>query len=231
VIAIVFAAAAAPLLHKLARYSIDCLHIDLLFTQSMRYQGPQVGYSEDIIETRTLLRQPNYTGMANNRWPVGYQPPQWMELSAATGPPIITFASVFLHERRTPSGQAVLVTCDVTSVTHGVIEATNAAVTARTLTRGSVLSLPQRRFQDNLRLALAKRDGIVRILWGKADPNDSTHFTIDYTVAGRVGTIDGWVKDDFSVLLEPRGEPTSQPSTTLPAASTAPAPPSPASFR
>ena len=219
-----------PIAIKLCRYTLRCVHVDSLFRQTMRFRGPQVGYSEDIIESGKLLRQPDYKGIANNRWPVGYQPPQWMELSAATGPPIITFATVFVYERRTPSGRSILVTCDVAGATHGVIESTTATITARTLTRGSVLSLPRQRFQDNLRLDLARRDGILRILWGKPDPNDPTHFMIDYTVAGRVGTIDGWVKDDYSVLLEPRGEPTSQPATPA-TTSTAPARPSPASSR
>jgi hypothetical protein len=220
----------APILIRLGRYSLGCLHVDSLFRQALAFSGPRVGYSEDIIESAKLVRQPDYKGVAGNRWPAAYEPPQWMELSAATGPPIISFATVYLHEHRTPSGPPVLVACDLTSATHGLIEAANATITVRTLTRGSVLSLPQRHFQDNLRLNLAKRDGLLRILWGKPDSNDRTHFTIDYTVAGRVGTIDGWVKDDYSVLLEPRGEPTSQPSSS-PATSTAPAQPSPASSR
>jgi hypothetical protein len=38
---------------------------------------------------------------------------------------------------------------------------------------------------------------------GQPDPGDAAHFTIDYTLGGSKGTIDGRVDDDGNVMLRP----------------------------
>jgi hypothetical protein len=45
---------------------------------------------------------------------------------------------------------------------------------------------------------------VLRILDGHPDPRDPSHFTIDYTLDGRAGVIDGWLQNDDRVRLEPR---------------------------
>lgn len=54
-----------------------------------------------------------------------------------------------------------------------------------------------------------KCDG--RFFAGQPDPNDESHFTIDYEVDGIRNTIDGWLLDDDTVKLEPRPLPTTLP--------------------
>jgi hypothetical protein len=44
----------------------------------------------------------------------------------------------------------------------------------------------------------------TRIYAGQLDPEDASHFTIDYEARGRRHTIDGWLRDDETVLLEER---------------------------
>ena len=44
----------------------------------------------------------------------------------------------------------------------------------------------------------------LRVFAGQADPNDESHFTIAYELDGVAGTIDGWLRADGSVILEPR---------------------------
>jgi hypothetical protein len=44
----------------------------------------------------------------------------------------------------------------------------------------------------------------LRLFAGQRDPTDPGHFTIPFTVSGQGGIIDGWLKDDGSVLLETR---------------------------
>jgi hypothetical protein len=51
------------------------------------------------------------------------------------------------------------------------------------------------------------------IFAGQPDPNDPTHFTIDYAFNGQRNTIDGWVLNDGGVKLEPRRQPTTAPAT------------------
>lgn len=44
----------------------------------------------------------------------------------------------------------------------------------------------------------------LRVFAGQADPQDASHFTIRYELDGIAGTIDGWLRADGSVALEPR---------------------------
>jgi hypothetical protein len=47
-----------------------------------------------------------------------------------------------------------------------------------------------------------------RIFAGQADPNDASHFTIEYEwPSGVRGTIDGWLRDDDHVDLQIRPGP------------------------
>jgi hypothetical protein len=45
---------------------------------------------------------------------------------------------------------------------------------------------------------------VMRFFAGQADPADPSHFTIKYEYNGQPGGIDGWLRDDGSVVLEPR---------------------------
>lgn len=45
---------------------------------------------------------------------------------------------------------------------------------------------------------------VLRIFAGQADPADAAHFTIGYELDGKAGVIDGWLKANGSVALEPR---------------------------
>ena len=45
----------------------------------------------------------------------------------------------------------------------------------------------------------------LRFFAGQADPNDASHFTVDYEVGGIKSTIDGWLTDDDFLRIIPRG--------------------------
>jgi hypothetical protein len=45
---------------------------------------------------------------------------------------------------------------------------------------------------------------ILRILAGQPDPEDATHFMIPYVLNGKPGVIDGYIRPDGRVMLEPR---------------------------
>jgi hypothetical protein len=45
----------------------------------------------------------------------------------------------------------------------------------------------------------------LQVFLGHADPNDSSHFTIDYIVGTERGVIDGWLNDDETVRLQAHG--------------------------
>jgi hypothetical protein len=46
--------------------------------------------------------------------------------------------------------------------------------------------------------------GCFRFYAGQLDPNDPSHFTIDYAIDGQRNTIDGYLKDDNSIIFSPR---------------------------
>jgi hypothetical protein len=49
-----------------------------------------------------------------------------------------------------------------------------------------------------------KPRGLFRIYAGRADPADKSHFTIDYELDGKPGTIDGWLREDDRIEMLPR---------------------------
>jgi hypothetical protein len=86
---------------------------------------------------------------------------------------------------------------------HGII------VPPRSLLRGtgSVFVSPPRRagFGSGYGLELFVIPGDrTRVLEGKPDPADPSHFTIDYAHNAVPGTIDGWLNADDTVTLAPR---------------------------
>jgi hypothetical protein len=47
----------------------------------------------------------------------------------------------------------------------------------------------------------------ARVFAGQPDPNDASHFTIQFEADGKPGTIEGWLNDDDSVTLKVHGAP------------------------
>lgn len=46
--------------------------------------------------------------------------------------------------------------------------------------------------------------GLFRFYAAQVDAADASHFAIDYALDGEPGTIDGWLKDNDKLLLQPR---------------------------
>jgi len=60
---------------------------------------------------------------------------------------------------------------------------------------------------------LAHPFGTLRFYAGQPDPNDDSHFTIDYQSPAGRGTIDGWLQRDDTIKMQMRGNPTTAPAT------------------
>ena len=60
----------------------------------------------------------------------------------------------------------------------------------------------------------AKAGETVRIFAGQADPDDRSHFWLDYEADGKPGTIDGWLTDNDTVKFEKRPA-TARPTTLV----------------
>ena len=207
----------------------------------------QALYTEDPAEAERLLSDlPAYAVVpaSNPTTLSGLQVPhpavEWVgppELERLLGSLMLPRrgATVFLHERRTPSGRRVIVWCAVEAERHvhavqyGDERQVTVDVERRLVTRlvhplpeernawQHVLSVHQpaerklnMRFDaggksaDHGRGVVTQQSPVMRFVAGRADPQDATHFEVHYTIDGRPGTIDGWVREDGRLRIEPR---------------------------
>jgi hypothetical protein len=206
----------------------------------------QVIYSDDPVESRTLAAsRPDYSCVTRDNAPaLGMPEPPvlWDGTPQLRG--LITRAFggsshvLFLHERKTPSGEPILV-CSRIDVQEVVQTREGVAVMrARKLQTYLCEPFPMQihsgtfwshelfyhepperwyRYEPaaasgatsagapvGARLPNVRQGDIMRFLAGRADPRDATHFTIDYTLNGKAGVIDGWVTGDRRVRVVPR---------------------------
>jgi hypothetical protein len=128
----------------------------------------------------------------------------------------------FMGRRTSPAGNERLV-----SITFSEVPADGeapflqyifspAVETAATLIKPPSLAAPPGAFAMNRLELFATPGDRLRILEGRPDPADASHFTIDYVHSGVAGTIDGWLNDDDTITFGPRaGEFVEQSSTFL----------------
>ena len=133
-----------------------------------------------------------------------YLPPEWESFYAAHSPSgLLSFGTVFLHERRTPSGRRRLVTVDFSSreFVHGY----NWPVQWRVFEPGSLLRPPRllASRQTDLHPAVGP-NRLLRAYAGQVDWSDPAHFTVEVEHARGTTLFDGWLRDDDTVLIEPR---------------------------
>jgi hypothetical protein len=119
----------------------------------------------------------------------------------------------FLGRRTSPAGNQRLVTVTLGDVSNG--DGADAMPFVQFIFSPQVETLatlfeppapvgPTGAFALN-RLELFSTPGDrLRILEGRPDPADASHFTIDYVHNGVPGTIDGWLNDDDTVTFGPR---------------------------
>jgi hypothetical protein len=146
----------------------------------------------------------------------GYE--DWYALNWRLGTNLNGVGTLFLDELHAPGGSArFLVGVDAAGITGGAT--TGVQVRVRTISRGSPLAFPSYRHVSDQTVELLPYRSTFKIHGGHRDKNDATHFTITYQADSQTGTIDGWLKEDGTVILEPRSD------------ATAPAPPSPGRSR
>jgi hypothetical protein len=138
---------------------------------------------------------------------------------------------LFLHERRSPAGHDRLVRVDVSALWEGFATGIGSTTSYRfegtSIKPASAVTKPHPFPSQRSALVvywtnyLLKDPGFFRFFTGRPDPADPSHFTIDYEVGNAFhwpissdpapmptvihGTIDGWLRDDETVLLKPRG--------------------------
>ena len=225
----------SPLVVRLAQFGEARLQVHRLYAACANLMAspasPVPVYDEDPTTYVALAKRPEYSTVGSLNGPAAFLvQPKWKEFCAAAGAgQIQSYGTLFVGELRTPGGTRRLVGVDVTGWFRGGPSPV-LSTHVRTFEPTPAMQLPPQRSGNTINVALGKSEGILRVFAGRRDPSDASHFTIDFTVGGRAGTVDGWLKEDGTMLLEPRDE-VMVTSTPAPAAARAPSPPSPALSR
>jgi hypothetical protein len=138
---------------------------------------------------------------------VGYVPAVWRRFASAATSGSRAAAVPFLHRLCTPRGLQRLVVVELvqTSTAPG---GGGALLSVRVIVPGisgeRPRELPSGTTASIDGAARAAVPGELTIYPGCVDPARPDHFTIDLISNGRCDTIDGWLRDDDTVRLEPR---------------------------
>jgi hypothetical protein len=162
-----------------------------------------------------VARQPDHTLemtqaadlFPDNRWGpffcATYHPQCWARFSDALRQASVFVGAparsvLFLHERRTPAGNARLVMVEFCPIGVGWLRANVVIPGTKQSPAGAALTattLSVRRTTD--------RD-VLEILAGQEDAADPSHFALDCRFNGKPCVIDGYLRDDDHVRLRPR---------------------------
>jgi hypothetical protein len=137
----------------------------------------------------------------------------------ASGDNLQSAGTVFLHERTSEDGQRRLVAVDLLSYTMAASAEQYATLYPRVVIPGSAFVLPRPVVrsipQEGLQLGKMRPLNPTSIFPGEADPADASHFTIRLVHGETTTIVDGWLRNDDRVLLQPRQPtwPASLPTT------------------
>ena len=174
----------------------------------MAYIAPptQVILETDPIEAKKLLAADSGYD-TNSQATLAYLiPPQWLAYHTPIGGSFQTSGTVFLHERTSRTNVRCLVAVDVNLIPLAPRQV--ASLGARIIRPGSVLRGPRTGQSvtrgDGAQISFDRDAQRLTIFAGQPDPNDSSHFTIDYELDGAHITLDGWLEDEQTVKIEIR---------------------------
>jgi hypothetical protein len=176
--------------------------------QCMAYVAPptQVVLETDPVEAKKLLAA-GADYLTNPQGTLAYLiPPQWLTYYTPIGGGFQTCGTVFLHERTSRTGVRCLVAVDANVVPLAPRQV--ASMGARIIRPGSVFRGPRTGQNvtrgDGAQISFDRDAQRLTIFAGQPDPNDLSHFTIDYELDGARITLDGWLEDEQTVKIEIR---------------------------
>lgn len=142
-----------------------------------------------------------YRGPRDEGW-AAHAPRPWLRFFAdwsGSGTPR-SLGTLFLHARTTPSGERRLVAVDLVSVrAKGDLQVQSRVFAppvgiapARLMSTGATT------------LPLPADPGELQIFAGQIDAKNAAHFELTFAIGDRRGLIDGWLKNDDTIVLELR---------------------------
>ncbi|HEY8666588.1 MAG TPA: hypothetical protein VIL86_07990 [Tepidisphaeraceae bacterium] len=137
----------------------------------------------------------------------------WQNFYSLYSPPGAKPNSIlFLHRLQTASGKSYLITLEEIDNFENALGKRSVLLTYRLFALGSITRSPRQLRAANDVIVIQykyvffndSRQATFRIFSGQPDRSDPSHFTITYDVDGKSETLDGWLTDDETVLLQPR---------------------------
>jgi len=141
-------------------------------------------------------------------------PAAWTELNLANSVSVASAGTVFLHEMRKADGTRRLVGVDIIGYGQSPSgDSLSFLPQYRVYTPASAWLAPRQIAAASGRAPLLPTNGgdALQLFAGQFDPQDPSHFTVNYAIDGKPGIIDGWLKDDDTIVLEPRPIPATLP--------------------
>ena len=195
--------AVTPFAVRYANMAAERWRVNQLYRECAAYTAPaETPVWEEVAAQVKPPRGYEIVGSHNGN-AAFFVPPTWKQLNAAIGQQIQTWGTLFLHERTTPtSKRRLLVGVDIAGWSRGGPVVLFARV--RTISPAVPMRLPVQEKVDHPSVHLSATEAPLRLFAGQVDANDASHFTIDYVLGEQKGVIDGWLKEDGSVVLEKR---------------------------
>jgi hypothetical protein len=200
---IILLCAVTPFAVRNGNMAMERWRVNRLYRTCAAYTAPATKVVwEEASQQVKQLRDYQTVGSHNGN-AAFFVPNEWKQLNAAIGQQIQTWGTLFLHERITPTTKRPrLVGVDIAGWSRGGPVVLFAR--CRTIAPAVPMRLPTEAKVDHPSVHLSATEGPLRLFAGQPDANDASHFTIEYMLGDQRGVIDGWLKDDGSVLLEPR---------------------------
>jgi hypothetical protein len=167
-----------------------------------------VAYESDPDAAALLLQKPDYRPWLTPAFdragkPHGWQSPAFYHPKFLNELiPTKSDGTLFVHGRQNPAGQPRLVVVHLAQFrqlgdpginTELVLEIRTRVLIPASWSPGSSLQKLGRPWNHMLSVEMKPKDHL-RLYAGQPDPNDATHFTIDYSLAAQQGVIDGYVR-------------------------------------
>ena len=199
--------------------------------QCEEFQLPptSVAYEEDPVAATALWQKEgasgNYSQLVDQQGKtlmVVMRPKAQWGTSLRPDSRLYQHGAVFLHAPRAKSGERMLVCAyPYDFITHRrslpqQFNGDSPDLSVQVIRPATLLSNSERPFAKEMNVArlLGHPFGTVRIFAGQVDPNDDSHFTIQYETPTGKGTIDGYLQPDEHVRMQYRDGPALAPTTS-----------------
>lgn len=169
-------------------------------------QTAQVVFTNDPGEVKKLLVKPTRYHATPTGEAAYLVSDDWMQFYSRLGGGYQTSGTIFVGQLQTKDGRRALLSIDLNFATAG--KGQWATIGAHLVEPGTSYRSPRAAFPfavrgDGGHVFLDPGDTLV-VYAAKVDPNDPSHFTIDYDLNGKRQMIDGWLDDVWMVVLETR---------------------------